>query len=258
MSDDNPVPAARVQQAERELEFFDRYVMERGDYDVLGEAAYRRLVQDFTTRISPRSGERCIDLGCGTGAFVRRLRHLGLDLMGMDISPAAIAFANQRATSERYLCGDITNSNLAAGSVDIIVYSGVLHHFPSRVDRARVLQEGFRLLAPGGRVFAFDPNLYSPAMWLYRHPRSPLFSSKGKTDNEVLLRNDELAEELAAAGFTRVEVQGASGITFNYVESAGARFILPLYNIYELLMRYSPFERRLGTFLVSTARKPGG
>jgi hypothetical protein len=32
-----------------------------------------------------------------------------------------------------------------------------------------------------------------------------------------------------------------------------ARRLLPLYNLYEEIVRYSPFEDRFGTFLVSTA-----
>src|SRR4029077_18155915 len=125
-------------------------------------------------------------------------------------------------------------------SYEIILYSGVLHHFPSAPERARVLREGLRLLAPGGRLFAYDPKRSSPSMWLYRDPRSPLFSPKGKTDNEVLLGRAQLERELAEAGFVDIGVQGVSGITFKYVESAAARVVLPLYNAYEEVMRRSP------------------
>lgn len=249
------VPATTGQHVESEVRFFNDYVAAHGDYDVLGEEAYRRLVSVFTALVRPGRGERCVDLGCGTGAFTRRLCHLGLALEGMDISPEAVAFANRTATCEKYIRGDITATGLPEGSRDIVLYSGVLHHFPTPMERARVLAEGFRLLAPGGRLFAFDPNLHSPSMWLYRDPRSPLFSSKGKTENEVLLSRDELSTEIAAAGFSSVDVRGVSGITFKYVESAAARIVLPLYNAYEHVVRYSPIERFIGTFLISVARK---
>ena len=240
---------------ESEVRFFDAYVTAHGDYDVLGEGAYQRLLEVFNTLVVPRTGERCIDLGCGTGAFTRRLRHLGLSLEGMDISPASVAFANRSATAERYVEGDITATGLPGGSRDIIVYSGVLHHFPTAFERARVLVEGFRLLAPGGRLFAFDPNQRSPSMWLYRDARSPLCSTKGRTENEVLLSRVQLESELVSAGFCDIVVRGVSGISFKYVESAAARLILPLYNAYEQIIRHSPFEERLGTFLVSLASK---
>jgi SAM-dependent methyltransferase len=248
-------PSPGGQRLESEVRFFDEYVTARGDYDVLGDGAYRRLVSVFTALVRPRRSERCIDLGCGTGAFTRRLRHLDLDLQGMDISPEAVSFASRSATSERYVCGDITATGMPTGSQDIILYSGVLHHFPTPQERARVLSEGFRLLAPGGRLFAFDPNKHSPSMWLYRDPQSPVFSTKGRTENEVLLTRSGLSTELRSAGFSDVDVRGVSGISFKYVESAAARIVLPLYNTYEQVVRYSPFERVIGTFVVSVARR---
>ena len=245
------------QEARREIEFFDQFVAEHGDYDVLAEGAYRRILDAFGASVRPRPGERCIDLGCGTGAFTRRLLELGVRVGGMDISPAAIAHAKGATAEIDFQIGDITATGLPDGCQDIVCYSGVLHHFTTRESRIQVLREGRRLLAPGGRVFAFDPSVQSPSMFLYRDPRSPLYSKKGKTDNEVLLHRDQLGAELREAGFTDFEIRGIGGIAYRYVESKLATVILPLYNLYEELVRRSPFEDRLGTFLITVARKSG-
>jgi SAM-dependent methyltransferase len=241
---------------EKESAFFDQFEAEHGDYDVLGEGAYARLLGLFDDLVRPKTGERCIDLGCGTGAFTKRLHAFGLDLTGMDISPRQVERANSQATGETYVVGDITKTDVADESYDIAVYSGVLHHCTEREVRLATLGEARRILRPGGRVFAFDPSAHSPSMWLYRDPRSPLYSDKGKTENEILLSRQTLEGELAEAGFADVAVTGVSGITFSYVESGLARLILPLYNLYEQIVRYSPLENRLGTFLVSFAVKP--
>jgi SAM-dependent methyltransferase len=241
--------------SQREVEFFDRFVADHGDYDVLAEGAYARLREAFVRGVRPQAGERCIDLGCGTGAFTRRLRGLSLTLTGMDISPASVERARAIAPDIEFVVGDITATGHPAGRYDIILYSGVLHHFCTREARLGVLREGHRLLAPGGRLFAYDPSAQSPSMWLYRDPRSPLFSSKGKTENEVLLHRLELADELREAGFVDVQIRGLGGISFAYVESRLASIILPLYNAYEALLHLSPFENRLGTFLIAVAAK---
>ena len=240
----------------KEVAFFDGFAEDHGDYDVLGEGAYRRLVAAFRERVNPRPGESCIDLGCGTGAFTRRLSAFNLNLVGMDISPRSVSEAGARSTNERYITGDIRETKLPGGSFDIIVYSGVLHHSNERSGRVEMLREGCRLLRPGGRLFAYDPSAHSPSMFLYRDPRSPFFSNKGKTDNEVLLTRPGLESELTEAGFGGILVRGLSGITYRYVESRLARTILPLYNLYEQLMRLPPLQSHFGTFLVTSAIKP--
>lgn len=239
-----------------ESDFFDAFESKYGDYDVLGEMAYRRILNRFEEQIQPKTGERCVDLGCGTGAFTRRLNNFHLQLTGVDISSKCIGLAKQKASGERYDVGDLTNLNFENESTDIIVYSGVLHHITQRTERVRALQEGLRILKPDGRLFAYDPNKASPSMWLYRSPQSPFYSRVGKTENEVLLSKQDLLEELNRAGFTNIQVQGLSGTTFRFVESKTARAILPLYNAYEILMMLSPLQRRMGTFLISSAWKP--
>lgn len=239
----------------REVEFFDEFA-DQGEYDVLGERGYARLLAVFNESIKPREGQRCVDLGCGTGAFTRRLRAFGLDLMGVDISPRSVERAQSSQDGIRYEVGDITATGLADGSFDVAALSGVLHHITASADRIRAMREAWRILRPGGRLFAFDPNAHSPSMLLYRNPRSPLYSSEGKTENEVLLKSDELAGELSESGFVSVRVRGISGTTFKYVKGRVARLLLPAYAVYEELVRLSPWEGQLGTFLVSTATRP--
>lgn len=243
---------------DEEIRFFDEFQSEHGDYDVLTEATYERLLRAFADRVRPQPGQICIDLGCGTGAFTRRLLRYGLTLTGVDISTRNVVRAAGTSLGERYLVGDIRKTPFPDACADVITYSGVLHHVPDDESRVGVLREGLRILKPGGSLFAFDPNAGSPSMFLFRDPRSPLFSSKGKTANEVLLSKRQLRKELREAGFTSAVIEGAGGITFQYVDSAVARAILPLYNFYELVLLLKPLGRRLGTFLISSAMRGRG
>jgi SAM-dependent methyltransferase len=193
------------------------------------------------------------------GAFTRRLLEFDLNLLRIDISARSIDSAQAHAQAdgrEKYRVGDICKLDIADKSVDIVVFSGVLHHVPESQLRKNILAEAFRILKPGGRIFGFDPSAHSPSMCLYRSPSSPFHSKAGKTDNEVLLARDQLQAEFARAGFEGIKVRGLGGITYRYVEGKLARALLPLYNVYERFVQATPMENWLGTFLVSSGRKP--
>jgi SAM-dependent methyltransferase len=55
------------------------------------------LVLDELRRFAP--GARVLDLGCGTGALLRRVRDAGYDAHGIDVSPEMVALAEQRLGS---------------------------------------------------------------------------------------------------------------------------------------------------------------
>ena len=240
---------------EKEVEFFDRFEAEWGEYDVLAESAYTRILDELARRLHPHPGMACIDLGCGTGAFTRRLRRFELALTGVDISPRSIARARQLGGAT-FVVGDVCHTTASSASFDFAVMSGVLHHLPAARTRVASLREAHRLLRPGGRFFSYDPNGRSPSMFLYRDPRSPLYSPAGKTENEILLTKAQLAGELAAAGLTDVRVTGLSGIAYRYVEGTLARRLLPLYNlVYENVMRLPVVQDVMGTFLIATGTK---
>ncbi|MDT9700870.1 class I SAM-dependent methyltransferase [Streptomyces sp. P17] len=99
---------------------------------------------------------RALDLGCGPGRNAVHLASLGFDVDAVDLSPAAIAWARERAheagAEVRFLCGDafsLAGSELN-GTYDLIYDSGCFHHLPPhrRISYLALLDQH---LAPGGR-----------------------------------------------------------------------------------------------------------
>ena len=107
-----------------------------------------------------------------------------------------------------------------------MLLSGIVHHLP---DPSRCAAEVFRVLRPGGRFVAFDPNRMNPFMWLYRDRSSPFYSSVGVTANE----RPVLAHEVAAV-FRRQDLRSdteyLSSLRYRYVASSRVRWLLPIYN----------------------------
>src|SRR5262249_24122713 len=134
-------------------------------------------------------------------------------------------------------------------SFDGILLGGIVHHLP---DSGKCAAEVYRVLKPGGRFVAFDPNRRNPFMWLYRTKSSPFYSSKGVTENEQPVLAEQMAGAFAAAGL-QTHTSYLSGLSYRYVASSLARFGLPVYNFLDsfvfrpgIMRQFSPFVFTFG------------
>ncbi len=98
---------------------------------------------------------RALDLGCGPGRNALLLATRGFEVDAIDLSPSAVAWAEERAretgAAARFHCGDafaLAGTELA-GPYDLIYDSGCFHHLPPH-RRISYLALIDRLLAPGG------------------------------------------------------------------------------------------------------------
>lgn len=240
------------QDKDAEKRFFDEFAG-RGAYDVFDERGYRRLTKELLELVKLARGQTFLDIGCGTGAFTERLAGLTLDGVGLDISSQNLRAASHNLPQTTFVAGDTEYLPFPEEQFDLVTFSGILHHLPLL---ERALEEAWRVLKPGGRIFAYDPNCRNPAMWLYRSPNSPFSTREGITTNERLLSRQELESSLAAAGFMDVICRGVSGITYRYVAGFFARKMLALYNLADVLLDKSGLGRHIGSFLISYGRKP--
>ena len=95
---------------------------------------------------------RILDLGCGPGWTLERLRHLG-EAYGVEYSMAALGFARQRGLA-RLVAGDGLAVPFASAAFDCVVAVEVLEHFE---DDAALVQEAWRVLRPGGLLLVTVP-----------------------------------------------------------------------------------------------------
>jgi SAM-dependent methyltransferase len=240
-----------MQDKNAEQVFFDAFAQEQA-YDVLDDRGYKRLLREFAALVRPSPAESLLDIGCGSGAFAEQLRFSGLRITGIDLSFNNVRLASEKSKDSSFAVADAETLPFGDNEFDIVTFSGVLHHLPV-LDKT--LSETHRILKPGGRIFAYDPNGRNPAMWLYRSPRSPLHSREGWTVNERLLFSEEIEGAFRAAGFHDARSRGVSGIGFTYVKSRLVRTLLPVYNFLDGLLDKTPLGHRMGVFLVSYAQK---
>src|SRR5436190_16193855 len=187
-----------AQDKQKEIAFFDGHAG-AASYDVFTPESNARLIDTIVRlgRFAP--GGKVADLGCGSGVFTDLLHRRGYDCVGLDLSPKLIALGRQKYPAVEFLEGDVEKLPFPAASFDGVLLSGIVHHLP---DPARCAAEVFRILKPGGRFVAFDPNRMNPFMWLYRDRSSPFYSSVGVTENERPVLAKEVASTFRTAGLT--------------------------------------------------------
>ncbi|MBL3668311.1 class I SAM-dependent methyltransferase [Streptomyces sp. M2CJ-2] len=105
------------------------------------------------------TGGRALDVGCGPGRNALYLAAHGFEVDAVDLSPAAVGWARERARETgargvRFHCGDAfaltRDGGELAGPYDLVYDSGCFHHLPPhrRISHLALLD---RVLAPGGR-----------------------------------------------------------------------------------------------------------
>jgi SAM-dependent methyltransferase len=123
---------------------------------------------------------KILDLGCGPGFYTSRLARLGHECVGVDYSPASIAFARERASSEklrcRYIEQDIRVADFGQGYDLIMLLFGELNVFRP-ADAVEIVAKAYQALADEG-ILLLEPHTFAAIEAIGTEPRA-WFSSNG-------------------------------------------------------------------------------
>jgi SAM-dependent methyltransferase len=100
-------------------------------------------------------GSRVLDVGCGTGRWVRRYEQLGFHATGLDATPGMLTTARERGTAAPLIAGEAGQLPFSDGAFDCVADVTVVQHIPSEF-QARALSEMLRVLKPGGRLILME------------------------------------------------------------------------------------------------------
>jgi len=108
------------------------------------------------------SGQRVLDIGCGTGALTRRIAQRGAAVKGIDVNPEMLAIARRRLGEESVDgLAELAEEGVAEldaepdASYDAVV-SGLCFAELSEDELAFTLAQVTRILKRGGRLFVAD------------------------------------------------------------------------------------------------------
>jgi len=104
-------------------------------------------------------GRRGLDIGCGQGWYVGRMRALGFDVSGIDYSAGQVTLAGQNLGDPSIVqVGSALAIPAADSSLDFAYSINVLHHLPSVAAQREAFAEIMRVLRPGGVLFLHEIN----------------------------------------------------------------------------------------------------
>ena len=123
-----------------------------GPFDRIA-ASIEDLHESVADALTPRSGERALDLGCGTGRVAELMAPSGATVVGIDLAPGLIETAKERAAERGldidYRVGDCEQLEDPDASYDAVGSSvGIMfapHHQAAASELARITK-------PGGRI----------------------------------------------------------------------------------------------------------
>jgi ubiquinone/menaquinone biosynthesis C-methylase UbiE len=106
--------------------------------------------------LAPTESDLLLDVGCGSGAAVRRAARAGAGAVGVDACPTMIARAQQLGSGlerARLVVANADSLPFAEGVFTALLCTSVLRHVS---DRAAATREMARVLVPGGRAVVGD------------------------------------------------------------------------------------------------------
>jgi SAM-dependent methyltransferase len=115
----------------------------------------RRL--DLMRRYVPLESRRVLDVGCGVGAFVRRLREFSPQVYGFDVDGTSVVKGAEQVPGLALAVGE--HLPYQDDVFDVVLMHEVLEHVD---DDLATLREVRRVLAPGGKAVVFCPNRLYP------------------------------------------------------------------------------------------------
>ncbi len=142
---------------------------------------------------------RLLDIGCGAGHLLNRIRQLGWEVEGIDFDESAVKQAQNLYNLKAYT-GDLKDIVYPSDNFDVITLKHVIEHIP---DPAELLKECYRILKTGGRLIMTTPNIQS-----WGHQRFQQYWRGLEPPRHLFLYNcSTLAAVTKKAAFEKVHTQ---------------------------------------------------
>jgi ubiquinone/menaquinone biosynthesis C-methylase UbiE len=181
--------------------YADWYQSARGTY--VGENEYRCLAE----HIGDCSGKKIIEVGSGTGFFLRKFAPKAAETVGFDLTEGMLEAGRKIAAAKGleidFIQGDVLQGLPFADEYFDIVYSNsMIEFFDKSKEVKKVLAEMWRVLKPGGKFVIGVLNKEST--WAYKRTAEALEKDSIFSTNQFYTWN-EFKELMSHFGQAKIE-----------------------------------------------------
>jgi len=117
----------------------------------------KEMVELGVMSLNGQKRGRLLDIGCGSAAFLAKMRELGWDGVGVDFDRKAIKVVRENFGLNIYE-GTIEEANFSENEFDALTMNHVIEHL---YDPITTLKECYRVLKSGGKLVITTPNIES-------------------------------------------------------------------------------------------------
>lgn len=211
-------------------------------YVLTGALRLRSMRSDLVKMFLPtNTNGRLLEIGCGDGFRLARMRDFGWEVEGQEIDRVAAENASNTYGIKVYV-GCLENIRLPSDSYDAVILVHVLEHVP---DPYLLLKECHRLLKPGAKLVCVTPNInsyghnYFHSAWLHLDPPRHLYVF---SPNSIL----GLVKKLAFNNYTVMTTPASAEYSFLASDSIlrTKRYRIPKQLELGMVLKQIVFQRR--------------
>jgi 2-polyprenyl-3-methyl-5-hydroxy-6-metoxy-1,4-benzoquinol methylase len=221
-----PRPVPKTRRARARHAVTDAYLRRRWGYASLRSPAPLAVAATFMPGLrraadrlvrfvgSPATGDaRLLDVGCGSGTYLKLMRDLGWDVHGVEPDAGAVKSARKAGLAVRQGTMEDVDPEID-GVFDVITAGHVIEHTHDPIAALRAV---WRVLKPHGTLWVGTPNLGSFGAHLFRARWRALEPPR----HLVLFTGEALTMALHRAGFTGVRlVRSTASAPWHFQKSA--------------------------------------
>lgn len=194
---------------------------------------------DYLLKQLPSQIERALDIGCGTGAFSRRLAERSDEVLGLDLSPEMIRVAQERSKgcgNIHYQAADVMAYDLPENHFDGIASIATMHHLPFEV----ILLKLRDALKSGGVLLILDlfEEEFTPSSLVYNALAFPV------SHGLKLLKNGRTQDSPQVRAAWEAHSQHDTFMTLSQIRKTSSHLLPGSQVRRHLLWRYSLMWRK--------------